>query len=400
MSNLIRIFYALSPVFLLTGCSQNQAKTIVADTGGRAVATREGLQITAAQMLTLKLAPAILETLSAVDEATGKVAFNEDAMTSIYSPYAGRILEIPAKPGELVAKGSPLLVIDSPELVPAEADFLTARAGLDKNRALLDQAERTRDRVQKLVAGEAAAPKDLEQAQTELQTAMTELRAAETQLESSRQRLFSFGKTEAEIDRLGETRHVDRVARVIAPIGGLVVSRKVGPGQYVRPDNPDPLLVLADVSTMWLLGQLYESEAARVRVGEKVDVKVLALPDQAFPARVAFIAPAVDPVTRRVAVRCAVPNRNAQLKPEMFASFRFEKAPRRALLVPEKAVVREGNLAVVWVADGKTHIFRRQVDTGTVANGRIEIRSGLTEGETVVADGALFLSSFAKDQAD
>jgi cobalt-zinc-cadmium efflux system membrane fusion protein len=220
--------------------------------------------------------------------------------------------------------------------------------------------------------------------------------AAEAQIDSSRQRLDNFGKTEAEIEQLAETRHADRTTRVMAPIGGLIVGRKVGPGQYIRPDNPDPLFTVADTSTMWLLAQLYESQILIVRAGQKVEVKVLALPNQSFPAQVSFIAPAIDPATRRVAVRCVVRNKNNQLRPEMFASFRFEQAPRRALLVPQKAVVREGNLAVVWVLEDGSHISRRPVELGGEIDGDIEIKSGLRAGETVVADGALFLSSFVK----
>ncbi len=246
------------------------------------------------------------------------------------------------------------------------------------------------------MAGEAAAPKDLEQALTDLESAKSDVHSAEAQIDSSRQRLLNFGKTEPEIEQLALTRRADRTTRVMAPIGGQTVARKVGPGQYIRPDNPDPLFTIADTSTMWLLAQVYESQIPLVRLGERVEVKVLALPDQTFPAQVSYIAPSIDPTTRRIAVRCVVRNRNNQLKPEMFASFRFQKLPRQALVVPQQAVVREGNIAVVWVAESGNRISRRLVEPGAELNGKIEIKSGLRAGEVVVADGALFLSSFVK----
>jgi membrane fusion protein, heavy metal efflux system len=229
-----------------------------------------------------------------------------------------------------------------------------------------------------------------------LESAASDVRSAEAQIDSARQRLLNFGKNEAEIAELAKTRHADRTTRVMAPIGGQVVARKVGPGQYIRPDNPDPLFTIADTSTMWLLAEVYESQIPLVRLGERVEVKMLALPSQSFPAQVSYIAPSVDPATRRVAVRCVLRNRNNQLKPEMFASFRFERAPRRALLVPQKAVVQEGNIAVVWVIESGNHVSRRPVDLGDEFDGRIEIKSGLHAGEIVVTDGALFLSGLAK----
>jgi len=385
---------------VLTACGRDEAKSVSAATVAPKPAANpsggDSLEITGEQMKALKTEPVVFKTIPAVADATGKVGFNEDAITPVYSPYTGRVSELLAKPGESINKSAPLLVIDSPEVVEAENNFLAGQAMLAKARAVLKQAERNRDRIQKLVAGEAAAPKDLEQATTDVESASSDVRAAETQIDSSRQKLLNFGKTDAEIERLKETRQVDRTARVMAPIGGLIVARKVGPGQYIRPDNPDPLFTIADTSTVWLLAQVYESQIPRIHVGERVEVSVLALPGQSFPAEVSFIAPAVDPATRRVAVRCVVRNRNNQLRPEMFASFQFQNAPRQALLVPEKAVVREGNLAVVWVLERSNHVARRLVDVGDQFDGQMEIKSGVNAGETVVSDGALFLSSFAK----
>jgi cobalt-zinc-cadmium efflux system membrane fusion protein len=386
---------------VLTGCGRNDARSVMASSmpadGVKKDANPDGLDVTPDQMKTMKTAVASVETIPNTEEATGKVGFNEDAITPLYSPYAGRIMELLAKPGDAIAKGAPLLVIDSPEVVDAENDFLAGRAALAKAEAVLKQAERTRDRVQMLVAGEAAAPKDLEMALTDLESARSDLLTAETQIESARQRLLNFGRSEAEIAQLADTRHADRTTRVMAPISGQIVARKVGPGQYTRPDNPDPLFTIANISTMWLLAEVYESQIPLVRVGERVDVKVLAFPDQKFPAQVDYISPTIDPATRRAAVRCVVQNRNNQLRPEMFASFRFEKAPRQAVVVPQEAVVREGNMAIAWVLENGDRIARRPVELGEQIDGKVEIKSGLNSGETVIADGALFLSSFVKN---
>ena len=393
MKNLFKI--RIAPVLLsilFAACSRDETKTV----SSNSTAQTGTLKATASQMKSLKTVCATMQTIPNSEEATGKVAFNEDTITPVYSPYTGRVVELRAKPGDFIAKGAPLLIIDSPEVVDAENDFLSGQAALAKAQAVLKQAERTRDRVQTLLKGEAAAPKDLEQALTDLESAKSDVRSADAQIDSSRQRLINFGKGESEIEQLALTRHPDRTTRVMAPIGGQIVARKVGPGQYIRPDNPDPLFTISDTSTMWLLAEVYESQIPLVRFGEHVEVRVLALPGQTFPAQVIYIAPSVDPTTRRVAVRCMLRNSNKQLKPEMFASFRFEKPPRQALLVPQNAVVREGNIAVVWVVENGNHLSRRLVDVGDEANGKIEIKSGLRAGELVVADGALFLNSFMK----
>lgn len=385
---------------LLTACGRNEGTGVSAasaqDRSSAAAASPDSLQASPDQMKLVRTAVAKAQTIPTSEEAIGKVSFNEDTTTFVYSPYTGRVLDLLAKPGDVIARGALLLIIDSPEVVDAENDFLSGRAALAKAEAVVKQAERVRDRVQKLVSGQAAPIKELEQAQTDVESARSDVRSAEAQIDSARQRLINFGKSDGEIAELASSRHPDRITRVLAPIGGLVVARKVGPGQYVRPDNPDPLFTIADTSTMWLLAQVYESQVPLVRLGDRVDVRVLALPDQTFPAQVSYIASSLDPTTRRVAVRCVVQNRNNQLKPEMFASFLFEKAPRRALLVPQKAVVREGNIAVVWVVEGGNRISRRPVELGAERDGSIEIKAGLTAGEIVVADGALFVSSFVK----
>jgi cobalt-zinc-cadmium efflux system membrane fusion protein len=377
---------------LITACGRNETETVSAASAGNSTT----LETTADQMKSLRTATASLQTVPTTEQATGKVSFSEDAITPVYSPYPGRVVELLAKAGDSVTKGAPLLVIDSPEVVSAEGDWLSGRATLTKAQAILKQAERSRERIEKLVAGEAAAPKDLEQASTDLEGAHSDVHSAEAQIESSRQRLLNFGKTEAQIEQLGLTRRVDRTTRVTAPIGGLIVGRKVGPGQYIRPDNPDPLFTIADTSTMWLLAQVYESQIPSMHIGQRVEVRVPALPQLTLPAQVNYIAPSIDPATRRVAVRCVVRNRNNQLKPEMFASFRFEKAARQVMNVPQQSVVREGNIAVVWVVESPNRITRRTVELGAELDGKIEIQSGLRPGEIVVADGALFLSSFVK----
>jgi cobalt-zinc-cadmium efflux system membrane fusion protein len=283
--------------------------------------------------------------------------------------------------------------IDTPDIVAAESDLLTGKAALAKAAATLRQAERTRDRLTRLVAGEAAPVKDLEQATTDAQNAGNDVRAAETAADAAEQRLTVFGKGPEEIQRIVTTRQVDRIAKIFSPIAGTVVTRKAGPGQYVRPDASEPIFTIADLSSVWLLADVYESDVAGVRLNEPVQVSVIALPNDRFSARVSYIAPSVDPTTRRVPVRCVVSNPGERLKPEMFASFRITSLNSSMLTVPQKAVVRDNERKVVWVLREGKELVRRPVETGLEQDGWVEIRSGLQSGDRVISDGALFVSN-------
>jgi len=206
-----------------------------------------------------------------------------------------------------------------------------------------------------------------------------------------------LGKSEAEIDRLEEGRGIDRVARVVSPIAGTITARKVSPGQYVRTDNADPLFVIADLSTMWMLANVYETDVPLLRVGQPVEVRLLAYPDEIFQARIDYVGAVVDPTTHRLEVRCIVENRDEKLKPEMVATFRIEtNAAVQSLAVPLTALVHDGEKTTVWVAQPEGRFVERQVMAGIEQDGYAQVLSGLLPGERVVTDGSLFLSNASR----
>ncbi|HYB44333.1 MAG TPA: efflux RND transporter periplasmic adaptor subunit, partial [Candidatus Methylomirabilis sp.] len=256
--------------------------------------------------------------------ATGRIAYNEDHLTPVFTPYAGRVVKLLARPGDVVERGQVLFEIDTPDLVQAESDVISAYAAQAKARNQLALAERTWTRQQDLFAVKAIAQKDLDQARSDLTNAESDLRAAEGAYAGARDRLRLFGKTDTVITRIATEREIERVTQGVAPLGGTITSRKIGPGQYVRPDSPDPLFVIADLSSMWLLVDVHETDIPFVRVGQPVEVRVLAYPDRVFHARIDYIGPSVDPNTRRVTVRAEVGNPGGELKPDMFASFEIE----------------------------------------------------------------------------
>ena len=238
---------------------------------------------------------------------------------------------------------------------------------------------------------------DLLQSQADLVTAENNLRAAETALGLVRNRLRILGKSDAEIGALENAKTMDPVAFVGAPISGTVIDRQVGLGQYVQSNATTPVYSIGDLSTVWLIANVREVDAPRMRLGAPVEVHVLALPERVFKAKLTYVARSVDPNTHRLPVRAEIQNQDGVLKPEMFASFSINTGGESAApAVPEGAVVYEGETARVWVAHDDGTLTSRPIRAGRVSNGMVEIVAGLVPGEKVVTSGSLFIDRAAK----
>ena len=326
--------------------------------------------------------------------AIGQIAFNEDASTIVLTPFSGRVTRLIARVGDQVRRGDSLLEIDSPEQVPPQNEFIAAQAARNKARSQLDLAQIAEKRVRDLYEGKAAPFKELQQAEAQLAAAESDMRSTDTAFEAARIRLRILGRTEAEISELEERGTISRVTRITAPIDGTVISRKVGPGQFVKADSGEALYTIADLSTMWLKAQIFEQDIAFVRIGQEIEAKVAAAPNRIFKARIANISSASDLTTRRVVVRSEIGNPDGVLKSDMFASFRIgTEQPSATPAVPTEAVIREGDVATVWVETEPMLFKRRVVDIGIQQNGLTQIRSGLDLGEQVVARGAIFVDN-------
>ncbi|HZE54733.1 MAG TPA: efflux RND transporter periplasmic adaptor subunit [Bradyrhizobium sp.] len=326
--------------------------------------------------------------------AIGQIAFNEDASTVVLTPFSGRVIRLIAKVGDQVRSGDPLLEIDSPEQVPPQNDFIAAQTARNKAHSQLNLARIVEKRARDLYEGKAAPFKDLQQAEAQLAAAENDMRSTDTAFEAVRIRLRILGRTDEEISKLEQHGALSRVTRITAPIDGTIIARKVGPGQYVRADSGDALYTIADLSTMWLKAQVFEQDIAFMRIGQEIEVRVSAAPNRIFKARISTIGAASDLTTRRVVVRSEIGNPDGALKSEMFASFKIatEEASTTAA-VPTEAVIREGDLATVWVEAEPMLFKRRVVDTGIQQDGLVQIRSGLDFGELVVARGAIFVDN-------
>ncbi|MCA0302604.1 MAG: efflux RND transporter periplasmic adaptor subunit [Proteobacteria bacterium] len=328
----------------------------------------------------------------------GRIAINEDTTTPVFSPYSGRVSRLIAKPGDRVERGAPLFAIEASEFVQGHNDLIAAVAGVEKAKSRLALAQMAEKRQRDLQAIRGGALKDLEQAQSDLVQAQGDLRTAEIALAAVRNRFHILGRSDEEIAELEKQDRVGAETIVVAPIAGTVIQRKVGLGQYINAGATDPVYTIGDLSTVWLVANVRESDAPRMKIGAPVVVNVLAFPGQVFNARLEYVAPALDPNTRRLPVRAVMANPNLELKPEMFASFRIVSGNDRSMpAVPADAIVYEGANARVWVANPETRsVVSRPVVVGDSSNGMVEIRQGLATGDTVVTSGTLFIDRAAR----
>jgi cobalt-zinc-cadmium efflux system membrane fusion protein len=349
------------------------------------------------QWASLRLAP-VRQVAFRDERATdGKIAINEDTTTPVFSPYSGRVSRLIARPGDHVERGAPLFAIEASEFVQGQNDLVTAVAGVDKAKSRLALAQQVEKRQKELLAIKGGALKDLEQAQSDMVSAQGDMRAADIALAAARNRLRILGRSDDEIEKLEKVDRIGAETIVSAPIAGTVIQRKVGLGQYINTGGNDPVFTVGDLSTVWLVANVRESDAPKMKLGAPVEVAVLAYPGRTFNARLSYVAPALDPNTRRLPVRAEIQNPGRELLPEMFASFRIVSGDNRLMpAVPQEAVVYEGAQARVWVArPNEKSVVTRPIEVGATTNGLVEVRKGLDVGETVVASGTLFIDRAA-----
>ncbi len=315
------------------------------------------------------------------ESAVGNIDFNQDMSVQVFTPYQGRIIEAFAKVGDDVRMGQPLFTIDSPDLLQAESTLISA-AGM------LDLHTRTLARAKELYKTQAVAQRELEQAVSDQQTAEGALKAA-------RDAVRIFGKTDTAIDRIIADRRIDSSLIVPSPISGRITARNAAPGLLVQPGGTAPYTV-ADISKVWLIANVPESDSPELRIGQSVRAIVMAFPDRIYEGKITTIGAAVDPNTHRLFVRSEINDPRHELRPGMFATFAIQTAePARALAVPFDGVVREGDgTMTVWVTKDRHHFERRTVRIGLQHGGYDQILDGLQPGELIASEGALFLSNF------
>jgi cobalt-zinc-cadmium efflux system membrane fusion protein len=351
---------------------------------------------TPAEWASLTIEPVTQHDFRAEHVTEGKIAVDEDRSTPIFSPYAGRVMRLLAKPGDTVTQGQPLFVIEAADTVQAQNDFITAMTGLNKAKSALDLAQLQDTRAKDLFEGKAVPLKDYQQSQATLIQAQNDMRSSQTALEAARNKLKILGLSEDAIAAFQDKGRIDPNTTIYSPIAGTVVQRKIGPGQYINSGASDPVFVIGDLSTVWLIAFVRETDAAMVSAGQEISFNVLALPGHPLKARIDYVAAAIDPNTRRLLARATVDNKNGLLKPEMFANVTIYSAgDHPAVGVPKQALIYEGDQVRVWVAHEDKSIELRQIKTGLINGDLVEVQGNLKPGEQIVTKGSLFIDRAA-----
>ena len=305
---------------------------------------------------------------------TGAVSYNAFNTVPVITQVGGPVSRILVVPGERVKKGQSLLEVSSPDYSLLYAAYLKARDTYrvtDKNFA----------RAQDLYEHHAIAERDLLQAESDRIQAQADLNAALLGL-----KILGIAKPE-DLEKAPSSAEIP----LLAPIGGEVVERDVAPGQLLQA-GATQAFIISDMSSVWVLANVYQGDMAAVHVGDQVTVQTDSYPDK-FQGKISFMSPALDPNTRTLQARIVVENPGEKLKNNMYVTATVNAGvEQNAIAVPDASVLRDDeNQPFVYVASGSNQFGRRPVEIGQSEAGKTQILKGLSPGDKVVGDGSLFL---------
>jgi cobalt-zinc-cadmium efflux system membrane fusion protein len=318
-------------------------------------------------------------------EVTGRIQLNEDRTARVGSPAEGRVSRIDVSLGDAVEAGAPLVQIHSHELIVARSDYTKATTALSAAERRLRIARTENARAQRLLEAKAFSDRERLAAEAELAGAEAEYERARSELDRAEHYLIHLG---VEVD----AEEADGDLTIRAPLSGVVLERSVTLGTVVNPT--DDLILLSNLSTLWVVGEVPEREASLVSVGQKADIEVAAFPGERFEANVFHIGEQLDPSLRTASVRCLLENPDRRLRPEMYAAIHVElgKTPP-VLVVPERALQLFEGDEVVFVALDEGRFEKRPIVTGQTVADYVEVTSGVAAGERVVGEGSFLVKS-------
>lgn len=362
-----------------------------------------GFTLTPAQQARVHVITVAQSTFRPTVDATGTVAFDGDRSTQVIAPVSGPVTRLLVEPGRYVTRGTPLATVTSP-------DFATAVATYRKAQTTTQNLQRIAQQDVQLFQTDAIARRDVDQAQADAAAAVADQQAALEQIRA-------LGIDPSVLSEIRSNAALQNIPAVIrAPISGTVVERLINPGQLLQAGTT-PAFTIADLSTVWVMANIFEADLGGVHNGESAVVTTDASPTP-FPATVDYVSAFVDSATRATSVRLVVQNRGDLLKRDMYVRVAINSnRGRTGILVPASSVLRdEENLPFVFVATAPTAptapatptsgaavaqpasgYVRRHVTLGAHVGNQYEVSAGLSAGDRVVTDGALFLQ-FAESQ--
>jgi membrane fusion protein, heavy metal efflux system len=371
---------ALGCLLSAAGCGSrsgdSESKMTSYSAGEHPADTAELFTVPQEQMSHVQIATVEKSSLPRVLRLTGTVAYNGFKTTQVFTAVGGPVQEILVAPGEMVRAGQPLLVVSSP-------DFSVARSAYIKARSTFQLADKNYQRSRDLYEHHAIAERDLQQAESDRA-------GAQADLQSTEDAMRVLGMKDPEGSVKNQTKLTSRAA-VIAPVSGEITERLVGPGQLLQA-NTTQCFTISDMSTVWILVNVYQNDLQYVHMGDDVAITTDAYPDT-FHGKISFLSPALDPNTRTLQARIVTPNPGLKLKKDMYVNATVQAGKiNDALTVPDAAVLRDTeNQPFVYALTGAGQFSRQSVTVGDSHNGRTQITSGLKPGQRIAGDGSLFL---------
>lgn len=325
----------------------------------------------AAQLSSLKIATVEEIALPVSDMLNGRVAYDESVTARVSSPVSGRVTALHAELGDNVHAGSVLADIDSPDLGTAEADW---------HKALSDETRKklAYERAKTLFDAEVLARKDYESADTDYLQSKAETKRAH-----------------ARIRGLNASGNEDGHFGLKSPLAGTVADKQINPGMEIRPDLAAPLFIITDLHRLWVMVDVPEASIGEIHAGQLVNLETDAYPQHIFTGVVRLVGVALDPLTRRMQVRCSVNNDDGKLKPEMFVrvSFAADDVVKKAIRLPNTSIFIDGTHSYVFVETQPATFVKRRVSVKVKGYEQSYIDSGLSKGERVVTEGAFLLNA-------
>ena len=354
MNKFYLLFIGLA-LFAASACSSGRAKNVDANP----------------RPLQLKTAVAQERAVSETLEIPARIQADPTRVVRVFPPAGGRLIRVTVRPGDSVTRGQVVAVLESADVSQARSDYAKAQAEADKSAR---QLERSND----MLAHGVISERQLEEAKAQQIEDQSELARAKGHLQ-----VLGASVTGSE----------NEVA-VRSPIAGTVLDIGASSGELSKStDNANPICIIADLSEVWIIGDVFEKDLPDIRVGEPITLTVNAYASRQWDGKISMISDAVDPNTRTVKVRVLSANPKRELKPEMFASLQVRRPATNALIIPSAALLHEGGDTTVMVKKGDHDYERRLVTVKPVGSTDVVVTSGLQPGEIVVTEGAALLRS-------
>jgi cobalt-zinc-cadmium efflux system membrane fusion protein len=376
--------------------SPAQASAAVAPAASAASAAAS-VQLSDTQWASLDIQAAAPAAFSTAAIADAVVAVDDRVTVPVFSPATGSVIAVVAELGQSVRRGQALAEIAGVETAQAASDLAAATAQARTAERQLALSREVATRQQALVDAGGGAAKDWHQSQSDLIAAEGAKRIADAALLAARTKAVSVG-----VDVSGG-QGASGPARLVAPIAGQVIQRQIAAGQFVSSlaaGGAVPLFTISDLRRVWVVGSLGEREGASLRVGQAVEVTTLAAPGRPLRSVITWVAPVVDPLTRRVQFRAELANTDLSLRPQMTARMRvLDSHAAPVIAIPGSAIIRDGDEAHCYVATAQHTLTLRVLKLGRVEGNLTEVLSGLKPGERVVTRGAIFVDTLAQGGA-